>query len=220
MIPKKLHYCWFGDKEFSPLHKACIQSWKEVLPEYEVFFWNEKNIPTNDFIDHHLKLGNWAFVSDFVRLYAIYTHGGIYLDTDFEVIKPLDHLLDSSGFIAYESVKRINTGICAGEKGHAFYHDCMDYMQTRHKKNLTYEIAPVVATTVYQKREYDIQVYPSEYFYPYNPYAKENEVKILMHSMIKPETVAIHHWAKGWSGEPKLRGFKKYKNSIKKRFFR
>ncbi len=145
---------------------------------------------------------------------------GIYLDTDFEVIKSLDHLLGTKAFVAYESAKRINSGICGSEAGHTFYKDCMDYMLMRHEKQLPYEIAPVVITKISQKKQYDMTIFPSEYFYPYNPYDRDKAVKILVYNMITPNTVAIHHWAKGWSDEPKLRGFKKLKNSIKKRIIR
>ncbi len=199
MIPKKIHYCWFGGHDLPPLQKACIKTWKKYLPDYEFIRWDESNCPQNRFIEHHLKEKNWAFVSDFVRLYALYNEGGIYLDTDFEVLKSFDDLLKNQAFVAYESETYITNGICGGVEGHKFYKDCMNYMLDRFDKQLDYDVSPVVTTNVLNTGNYgDIKIYPSSYFYPYCPYNPENDIKILMYDMIDTNTYAIHHWAKSW----------------------
>ena len=201
MIPKKIHYCWFGGHDMPPLQKACLKTWERYLPDYEFIRWDESNCPRNEFIEYHLKEKNWAFVSDFVRLHAVYEQGGIYLDTDFEVLKSFDDLLEDQAFLAYEDEKYITNGICGGVKGHKFYKDCMAYMLDRFDKQLDYHISPLVSTNVFSSRNYDIKVYDKYVFYPYNPYDQSRSIKILMLDMIEENTYAIHHWAKSWEIE-------------------
>jgi len=199
MIPKIIHYCWFGQHELPPLAEACIESWKKYLPDYEIMRWDETNAPMNAFVKHHLEQENWAFVSDYVRLHVLHQFGGVYFDTDIEVIQSFDRLLSYPGFLAYEAEQRINNAVAGSEKGHPFFKDCADYMVKRFENELPYEISPVVATTVFNSAEYDVVIFEASYFYPYNPYDLKNKVKILMYDMIKEDTFAIHHWAKSWS---------------------
>jgi mannosyltransferase OCH1-like enzyme len=197
-IPKKIHYCWFGGKDLPELAKACIRSWQEHLPDYEIVRWDESNCPNNKFVDHHLNDKNWAFVPDFVRLHALYNHGGIYLDTDIEVIKSFDDLLEQNAFLGYEAKDRINNAVVGSRKGNLFFKDCMDYIMQRHLENEPYEISPVVTTTVARNGSYDLTIYDEEYFYPYNPFDSNRKIQTLMLQMITSSTYAIHHWAKSW----------------------
>ena len=89
MIPKKIHYCWFGREEKPLIVKKCIESWKNILVDYEIKEWNEDNfdININEFVRQAYESGKYAFVSDYVRVYALYNYGGIYMDTDVEVYK-------------------------------------------------------------------------------------------------------------------------------------
>lgn len=201
MIPKKIHYCWFGGSDMPPLAKECIKTWKKYLPDYELIRWDETNSPNNEFIKYHLEKRNWAFVSDYVRLYALYKYGGIYLDTDIEVIKPFDKLLIHNAFLGYESEGRVNNGVAGTVKGNEFFEKCMDYVVDNFEKGLPYDISPVVTTNVLANNDYDISILGSEFFYPYNPYDSSTEINILMYSMIKENTYAIHHWAKSWSSD-------------------
>ena len=201
MISKKIHYCWFGGTELPPLAEACLNTWKKLLPEYELIRWDESNSPNNDFIKHHLERGNWAFVSDYVRLHALFEYGGIYFDTDIEVVKAFDALLDNDGFVAYEDGKHINNAVAGSVKGNVFFKHCMDYMIDRFEKNKPYHVSPVVTTAVLNSSNYDIKVFDSHYFYPYNPYDDSRDVKLFMYSMVKGDTFAIHHWAKSWTYE-------------------
>ena len=195
MIPKKIHYCWFGQHDMPPLNQACFETWKIHLSDYEFVRWDESNYPKNAFTDYHLKKGNWAFVSDYVRLFALYTEGGIYLDTDFEVLKSFDALLYDKGFLAHEEEEYITNGIAGSIKGNIFFKDCMEYMLQRFEKKLEYYISPIVTTNVWKSGKYELKIYSFEYFYPYKPNRK---IKILMQSMITENTFAIHHWAQSW----------------------
>lgn len=115
-IPKVINYCWFGGKEKSKLIKKCIKSWKEKCPDYEIKEWNENNfdVSQNRYVKEAYKNGKWAFVTDYVRLYVIYNYGGIYLDTDVELIDTLDSLLSYNSFFATEDNLHINTGLGFG----------------------------------------------------------------------------------------------------------
>ena len=203
-IPKKIHYCWFGKGEMSPLHHACMKTWTKYLQDYEIICWNEENSPMNHpFVNYHYKKRNWAFVSDYVRLYAIYKHGGIYLDVDFEILKKIDELRDNSCFLGYELPKRVTNGICGGEKGHYFFWEAMQFMENRHQKHQAIMTSPEVCTKVYsslvdKNRASDIKIYSQEYFYPYNPFDQDLEKHFLLADYITNNTFAIHHWGHSW----------------------
>ena len=94
MVPKIIHYCWFGTKEIPPMEKACMESWKKYLPDYEVKLWNESNfnLTVCKYVQEAYAAKKYAFVSDFCRIYALYEYGGIYFDTDVEVLKSFDIL--------------------------------------------------------------------------------------------------------------------------------
>lgn len=104
MIPKIIHYCWFGKAPLPKLTKQCIRSWKKHCPDFEIKEWNETNSPLHlfPFAQQALEEKKWAFVADVIRLYALYTEGGIYLDTDVELLKPLTPFLHHEAFIGYE----------------------------------------------------------------------------------------------------------------------
>ena len=101
MIPKILHYCWFGRGQMGPVALKCMESWKKYCPDYQIKVWNEDNfdIGQNTFVKEAYEEKKWAFVTDYVRLYALYTEGGIYLDSDIELLKNLDDLLSLGGVV-------------------------------------------------------------------------------------------------------------------------
>ena len=119
-IPKVIHYCWFGKGEMPKLAKKCIKSWKKYCPDYEIICWNEENfdLTQNRYMKEAYEAGKWAFVSDVARLIIIYENGGIYLDTDVELIKPIDNLLEGKGFMGFDEKGIVATGLGFGaEKG-------------------------------------------------------------------------------------------------------
>ena len=109
MIPKIIHYCWFGRGKLPPIALKCIESWKKYLPEYKIIKWSEENFDVNmiSYTAEAYRQKKFAFVSDFVRLYVVYRYGGIYFDTDVEVIRPIDDILQKGTFLGVE--KKINT---------------------------------------------------------------------------------------------------------------
>ena len=119
MIPKIIHYCWFGRGEMPELALKCIESWHKYMPDYEYKLWNEDNfdINCNAYVREAYEARKFAFVTDYVRLYALYTEGGIYMDTDVEVLKPYDDLLGLTAFTGYEGSKTYPpvTGTMASE---------------------------------------------------------------------------------------------------------
>ena len=117
MIPKIIHYCWFGGNPKPELVEKCIESWKKFCPDYKLVEWNENNfdINSNLYVKQAYDAKKFAFVSDYVRLYALYTLGGIYMDTDVMVLKPLDEYLHHLAFMGFESNKKIATCIIAAE---------------------------------------------------------------------------------------------------------
>lgn len=107
MIPKRIHYCWFGHGEMPELAQKCIASWRDFMPDYEYKIWTEENFDVNliPYTKEAYEARKFAFVSDYVRLWALYHEGGVYLDVDFEVFKPFDDLLQWDAFAGYEGSK-------------------------------------------------------------------------------------------------------------------
>ena len=117
-IPKVILYCWFGRGEKPELAKKCIESWKKYCPDYEFKEWNEDNfdIHSNKYVEQAYNARKFAFVTDYVRLYALYYEGGVYMDTDVEVLKPIDEFLKHKAFSSFENNNTIPTGLMASEK--------------------------------------------------------------------------------------------------------
>ncbi len=148
MIPKIIHYCWFGKNPKPKLANKCYKSWKKYCPDYQIIEWNEDNYDINSaplYVQQAYKAKKWAFVTDYVRLKVVYEYGGIYLDTDVEVIKCLDDLLTYSVYFGSEGGKYISTGLGFGaEKGNTIVQKMMnDYNEINFiKEDGTYDLLP------------------------------------------------------------------------------
>lgn len=117
MIPKIIHYCWFGRNPKPKLAEKCIKSWKKYCKSYEIIEWNEDNFDISEcplYVRQAYKAKKWAFVTDYVRLKVVYNNGGIYLDTDVQIIKPLDDLLGYNSFFGFQNDYEVNTGLGFG----------------------------------------------------------------------------------------------------------
>lgn len=209
MIKKTINYCWFGNDPKSKLIKKCIDSWKKVCPDYEIKEWNEKNfnVNMNDYIKEAYENKKWAFVSDYARLWIIYNYGGIYLDTDVELVKSLDELLKYEAFFASEDNKLVTTGLGFGaEKNNLLVKEMMDDYNNIHfalpdgKLDMlscptrnSNSIQDVLQNICFGKDivEYNnIAFLPKEFLAPYNYYTKE---------MNKTEkTIGIHWYGMSW----------------------
>lgn len=216
MIEKKIHYIWFGKEKPEKVLK-CIESWKKFLPEYEIFEWNEKNfdiekeMKENKFFKECYQRKLWAFLSDYVRLKVLYQYGGIYLDTDIEIIKNLDDLLETDFFTGYENDEIISFGILGCIPQHKIIKKMLDFYNNKIWNSDMYIITNILTEIL--KEEYGnklfetsgIKIYPKEYFYPYN-HDEEFTEKCLTEN-----TYGIHWWGKSWGKNPKVY-FLKYKH--------
>ena len=130
-IPKIIHYVWVGNNEKPKDIKRCMETWKKHLKDYEIIEWNEKNfdINSNKFVKEAYESKKWAYVSDYIRAYAIYNYGGIYLDTDVLVVESLDSLLKNKAFVGYENPQYPFTAVFGAEKNHPFLKSILDYYE-------------------------------------------------------------------------------------------
>lgn len=210
MIPKTIHYCWFGRGEMPSLAKSCIASWEKFLPEYKIKQWNEDNFDLELFpyAKEAYSQRKFAFVTDVVRLYALYTEGGVYMDTDVEVLKPLDAFLTHPAFSGFEDEKNVPTGIMGAEKGSLWAKENLDYYIGRHfikddgSMDLTTNVTSITDYMVrhglqrnntYQEFPGLAVMYPKEFFCPLNPRTRRIE---------KTEnTATIHHFMGSWASK-------------------
>ena len=207
MIPKIIHYCWFGRGRMPKLAERCIQSWKKHLPDYEIKLWNEDNfdINSNCYVKEAYEAKKYAFVTDYVRLYALYHYGGIYMDTDVEVLKNLDSFLKNPAFSGFEDDTQIPTGIMASEKNGAWVKWQLGYYSDKHfllengEPNTTTNVAIIsglmeqegfVLKNSLQNFKNIITIYPKDYFCPKS--YKDGKI------YLTENTHCIHHFAGSW----------------------
>lgn len=186
MIPKTIHYCWFGKGEKNDRIKHCIESWHKYLPDYEIIEWNEENfnINFNEFTKKAYEEKKWAYVSDVARLFALYNYGGIYMDTDVEVYKQLDEFLNKKGFMGFEDIHYLSTGTIGAEQGNPViktildFYNCKDFIKYENWQDyIKYqETSPCIFTNILEllglerdKNEEqhlrDFTIYPRSYFH-------------------------------------------------------
>ena len=208
MIPKKIHYCWFGGNELSDLAKKCIDSWKKYCPDYEIIEWNESNFNLEccDFVREAYQAKKWAFVSDYARLKILYDNGGIYLDTDVELVKSLDFLLEEKCYFGEETTGFINTGLGFGAvKNNKIIELLLNEYEGLHflKNDGSYDMEPCPTKNTRPLLNYNYQfsgkeiwrcndfvVFPPEYFCPL-----DYNTKVLNKTN---NTVSIHLYNASW----------------------
>lgn len=209
-IPKVIHYCWFGRNEKSEFINTCIDSWKLYLPDYEIVEWNEDNfdVSSNQFVQEAYKEKKWAFVSDYVRLYALYHYGGIYLDTDVEIIKNMDAFLDKECFSGFESADSIPTGIMGAVKHHPAIEKLLSYYERRsfYLPNGELDMKPNVEIITnmsledgfipngnFQVLSNGFHIYPKDYFCPKDYVSGKVN--------LTENTYCIHHFNASWTSK-------------------
>ncbi len=216
MIPKIIHYCWFGKGRMPDMATKCIASWIRFLPDYELRIWNEETFDVNSilYVKEAYEARKFAFVTDYVRLFAIYHYGGIYMDTDVEVLKSFNNLLELPAFSGFESETEIPTGIMASEQFGQWALEQLSYYQEKHflnadgslnlKTNVEI-ISEIMAKNgfrlknSYQIYKNSIHIFPKDYFCP-----KSRTGSIV----ITPNTYCIHHFEGSW--QPKGQKIKKF----------
>lgn len=208
MIPKVIHYIWFGGKPLPELAQKCIASWRKYLPDYEIKRWDETNFDINiiPYTQEAAQAKKWAFVSDYARFWILYHYGGVYFDTDVEVIRPMDDILEKGPYMGCESGDiesgiTINPGVgFASEAKSAVLKALLDEYNNRHFDPDNIDITIVGYTTEYFKQrgfknEVSIQqvaeftIYPKEYFCP---------ALLNLSNNITKNTRTIHHYAGTW----------------------
>lgn len=215
-IPQIIHFCWFGKGRYSDMIAECMSSWSRELPNYQVMVWNEDTFDVNqyDFTREAYECKKWAFVSDFVRLYALKEYGGIYMDTDVEVIRDFSNIIAGKKFVSsFTEGGLIATSFVAASKNHPFVCELMKYYEKRHfcdeNNNMDMLMNPIIFTRIAMQmyglditgdsfHNDEVSIFPSEYF---QPYRKNNFGSSRLHSKyhITSNTYVIHKDAGSWS---------------------
>lgn len=204
MIPKKIHYCWFSGDAFPEKISKCIDSWKKFLPDYELVLWDKAKAESTGlpWVNESLQQKKWAFAADAVRLYALFNEGGIYLDSDVEVLKPFDNLLNRSQFLCYENgSKRIEGAVMGAEPASPIMERFLRFYQEHHFEYRENAVDELVLPNILalELQDFDktnhtqTEVFSEDYFSP----------KSFLDGKIRASqnTYCIHHFDSGWRPE-------------------
>lgn len=211
MIPKVIHYCWFGPNPKSELALKCIDSWKAYCSDYRIIEWNEDNFNINccPYVREAYEEKKWAFVTDYVRLWVLYNYGGIYMDTDVEVLGSLDSFLCHEAFSGFEDGKHIPTAIMGSVVNNSWVRINLEIYNDKHFKlmnghlDLTTNVETITKLTSSRYKIRldntlqdlgDVVIYPRDYFCP-----KDYLTAKLLYKTAN--TVTIHHFDGSWKNE-------------------
>ncbi len=226
MIPKTIHYCWFGGNEKPKTVIKCINSWKKYCPNYDIIEWNDNNIDISlcpTYVQQAYERHKWAFVTDYVRLKVVYENGGIYFDTDVELIKKIDFLLNNRAFFGFENANYIATGLGFGaEKGLDILREMMneykDIVFIMKDGSLNQETCPSINTRTFvkhgliknNKMQYlddGILILPSIYMCPID-YETGKYTKSL-------KTISIHWFDSSWMSDDDRNYHEQHKKALR-----
>ncbi len=214
-IPKVIHLCWLSGDAYPTKIAKCIDSWKRILPDYEIMLWDTKrfDLSKSTWVKEAFECKKYAFAADYIRFYALYNYGGIYMDSDVEVIKSFNDLLQFPYFAGAEKAGTIEAAIMGATKGNLWIKQCLDYYDGRHFlksdgnmdirklpeimdyeinrkfsiRNITIDEAKHLDSVDFEK---DVCILPDEYFSP--------KVFDSRKVLITPNTYAIHHYQNSW----------------------
>lgn len=227
MIEKVIHYCWFGEHPLTDDAQRCISSWKKYLPDYKIIEWNESNFDVRccDYVEEAYQNKKWAFVSDYARFDILYKYGGLYFDTDVELIKNIDDIITKGSFFGIEkSSNEVAPGLGMGAvAGMDVYREILDVYQHRHFINLDGTMNQIViskyTSSVLKKHGLEpenrlqyvagIYIYPSEYFCPMD----YNTGKLL----VTANTRSVHYYTGTWHTK-KEQNIQKFKQKMTLKF--
>ena len=196
MIPKIIHYCWFGHGRKSKEIETYINTWKKILPDYQIIEWNESNFPYKKWIfcREAYAVKSYAFVADVCRLYALNEMGGIYLDTDVEVLKSFNPYLHLGSFVSEEDENKIGTACIGARKGTTWIKDFLDYYDNRHFINWKGRLMSFANTDILKEilagRLEQPQIYPIDFFC--------GKLYSTGQLVVTENTVCIHHYDASW----------------------
>ena len=223
MIPKVIHYCWFGGNPLPELAQKCIESWEKYCPDYEIKRWDETNFDINccDYVREAYEAKMWAFVSDYARFKILYENGGVYFDTDVELIKPIDDIIEKGPFMGIEMSDKAyvapGLGLATDVGSDLLEEILFNYHNSHFKKDINGEYETVVTrvTNIFLKHGniypdkitaiFGITIYPPEYFCPFSYYTGEMNLTENSHS--------IHHYMASWA-MPELRTIMEIKKKL------
>ena len=228
MIPKTIHYCWFGGNPLPPLAEKCIASWKKFLPDYEIKRWDENNYDVRKipYIAEAYDAKKYAFVSDYARFDVLYQYGGIYFDTDVEVIKPMDDILERGAFAGVECAGALNAGLgIASQAASDIYREILDSYEKSSflKADGTQDLTTVVTRVsgIFRKHGFTdkneiqevagVTIYPAEYFCPKD---------VRTYCLNITENSYTIHWYDGSWATPARRKFKRDRGNLCKKYGR
>lgn len=225
MIPKVIHLCWLSDNPMPDNLQRYIETWKSVLPDYEIKLWDFKRFPKSksEWVSEAFDAKKYAFAADYIRNYALYTEGGIYFDADVEVLKSFDSLLHLPYFFGFENSSGcIDAGVMGSEPGNPLFGEMLKYYEGKHFVNpdgtinntplpfllrdilgKKWKIKPVESPECFDSSDDVISVLPYDYFSPIHIETKRLEKT--------GNTMAIHHFAASW-----VTGWHKHKRTLKK----
>ena len=226
-IPHVLNYVWFGGGKHSKLQKRCMRSWKKFLPDYEIKRWDEQTFDINSaplYVRQAYEAKKWAFVSDYVRLKVLYDNGGLYFDTDTQVIKDISHLLNNNAFMAFEGSEMVTTGVMGCCKGDRIIGEILESYNDRQfydeNGNVNTTVTGIYTTEVFlqhglktggeEQMVENWKIYPFTYFYP---------VKVINNRTYYTDDTCIVHWFEGtWFPENYKKAKRHNKNILIKIF--
>ena len=220
MIPKIIHYCWFGGNPLPKDAQKCIASWKKYLPDYEIKEWNESNFDINccPYVKEAYEQKKFAFVSDYARFWVLYNEGGLYFDTDVEVIRNMDHIVEAGNFMGFEKSfatqnpgSDAQLGVAAGlgmgaEPGMPILKEFLDLYES--KPSFTFGEGTIVFHTTETLKKYGLvnehrfqdvagfKIYPADYFCPMDSTTGLTDLTC--------NTVSIHHYSCSWMDQKSL----------------
>ncbi|MEH6536739.1 MAG: glycosyltransferase [Psychroserpens sp.] len=216
MIPKIIHFCWLSGDEYPKIIKKCIESWQKKLPDYELVLWDTKKFDINSttWTKQAFEAKQYAFAADYIRLHALYNYGGIYLDSDVEVLKTFDNLLDLPYFMGVDRGDGIEAAVIGAQKGSDWIQNCLEYYDNRSfiKKNGSYdqEILPVIMRSQIEQYKKTVQLKTNEvdgidsliedkntvFLFPYEYFSpKDHQTRQVFKSK---NTYCIHHFNHSW----------------------
>lgn len=227
-IPRIINYVWVGGKPKPPLVLKCLASWAKQCPDYRIVEWNESNFPIDSFplAKSALTRGNYALASDVIRNYALVKNGGFYLDTDMELIKPLDSLLTYDAALCYESDHWLNSAFLAGIPNHPIYRVALARLQAVDKIGFNTNALTVHAFSAIMRLRYgvkpdgkdivvdNIRLLPQEYFYPLDYMTGELNTTL--------NTIGIHNYLGSWHNARQKNGYtfaRTFRRRVTKNFF-